>query len=201
MKLSNSFTTLKILTLAAAMSSTALVTAQEHSNTTAGTNGAMAMQTDGQILQVIRSLNNAEIDQAKHVIDESDNAEVKAVAQAIINDHDDSNEKINELLDGPLDLDDSPLNEMVQEHAEQTGDMLAKLEGAMLDCQYLKMQVEQHEMALDTAKKDLLPDAKNADVKAFLTMSAPTLEAHMHHAEAAMKSLTGCSSAAPGSNQ
>jgi putative membrane protein len=177
---SRSFTAVKILTLAAALSTTALVAAQEH--------------TDGQILQIVRTLNNAEIDQAKHVLDESDNAEVKAVAQAIINDHDDSNEKINELLDGPLDLDDSPLNGTLQDQTEKTLDMLTKLEDATLDCQYLQTQIEEHEMALATVKNDLVPSAQDADVKAFLTASTPTLEAHMHHAQAAIKNLTGCSS-------
>lgn len=234
MKPFNSYTTLKILTLAIAMSTPALVGAQERTRTPTDATGAAttestravrdadgnadkaqqnanatkaatpgvakAMQTDGQILQVIRTLNNAEIDQAKHVMDESDNTEVKVVAQSIINDHDVSNEQINDLLDGPLDLDDSPLNETLQEQTEETQDMLGKLEGAQLDCQYLQKQVEQHQMALDIAKNDLAPDAQSAGVKEFLTASAPKLEAHMHHAQEAIKGLSGCSPSVSSTN-
>ncbi len=226
MKLTNSFTTLKILTLAAAMSTTTLVDAQERTRTPADAPGAAptqssktvreadgnaakaqtnasnakAMQTDGQILQVIRTLNNAEIDQAKHVMDESENPEVKVVAQAIINDHDASNEQINDLLDGALDLDDSPLNETLQEQTEETKDMLAKLEGAQLDCQYLQKQVEQHQTAIDTIKNDLTPDAQSAEVKQFLTASAPKLESHVQDAQDAIKGLNGCSPRALSSN-
>jgi putative membrane protein len=232
MKLANSFTTLKILTLAAAMSTTALVDAQErtrtptdatgaatiestravreadgnadkaqaNANKTAGATAAKAMQTDGQILQVVRTLNNAEIDQAKHVMDESENPEVKVFAQAIINDHDASNDQINDLLDGALDLDDSPLNETLQEQTEDTKDMLAKLEGAQLDCQYLQKQIAQHQVALDTIKNDLTPDAQSAEVKQFLTASAPKLESHLQEAQEAVRGLDGCSSRAVSSN-
>lgn len=223
MKLINSFTTLKILTLAAAMSTVTLVDAQERTgaaatespraatagnseqsqaqkNTNAAKVAAKAVQTDGQILQVVRSLNNAEIDQAKHVLDESASTEVKVVAQAIIDAHEASNDKINDLLDGSLDLDDSDLNEAIQEQTEDNKEQLAKLEGAQLDCQYLQTQVEQHQLAIDTIKSDLTPDAQSADVKAFLTASAPNLESHVQEAQNAMKNLSGCSSRALSSN-
>jgi predicted outer membrane protein len=201
MKLPNSFTTLKVLALATAMSATALVDAQDGTRATKADKAtdastSKAVQTDGQILQVVRSLNNAEIDQAKHVMDESENAEVKVIAQSIINDHDQSNDQIDGLLDGALDLDDSPLNETLQDQTEETQDMLAKLEGAQLDCQYLQKQVAQHQLALDTIKNDLMPDAQSAGVKAFLTESAPKLESHMQEAQEAIRSLSGCSSAA-----
>ncbi|MES2625796.1 MAG: DUF4142 domain-containing protein [Pseudomonadota bacterium] len=223
MKFINSFTTLKILTLAAAMSTVTLVDAQERTgaaatespraatagnseqsqtqkNTNAAKVAAKAVQTDGQILQVVRSLNNAEIDQAKHVLDESASTEVKVVAQAIIDAHEASNDKINDLLDGSLDLDDSDLNEAIQEQTEDNKEQLAKLEGAQLDCQYLQTQVEQHQLAIDTIKSDLTPDAQSADVKAFLTASAPNLESHVQEAQNAMKNLSGCSSRALSSN-
>jgi putative membrane protein len=233
MKMSHSFSTLKILSLAAALSTTAMVDAQERTRTPTDATGAAttestravrdangnadqaqqnanatksmgskAMQTDGQILQIVRSLNNAEIKQAEYVIDESNNAEVKSVAQSIINDHEQSNEKIDELVDGALSLDDSPLNETLATQAEATFEMLDELEGSQLDCRYLQAQIDQHELAIDTAKNDLLPDAQNAGVKAFLTESAPKLEHHLMSAQAALDGMAGCSQAAnvnPGS--
>src|SRR6187402_284115 len=99
MKTSHSFTTLKLLTLAVALSTTALVAdAQERPDSTrtqAPQNATKSMpaksvQTDGQILQIIRSLNDAEIKQAKLVMDESESVETKVVAQSILNDHEDS---------------------------------------------------------------------------------------------------------------
>lgn len=209
MKLSKSFTTLKILTLAAAMSATAMVDAQERTATGAAATesnkvgkaaGSGTAMEDGQILQVLRTINNAEIDQAKHLMDESENPEVKVVAQAIINDHDESNDQINELLDGPLDLDDSPLNETLQEQTENTQDMLAELEGAQLDCQYLQKQVEQHQITLDTIENDLAPDAQSAGVKSFLAEEAPRIESHMQNVQNAIAGLSGCSSRTLGSN-
>jgi predicted outer membrane protein len=227
MKMSHSFTTLKLLTLAAALSTTALlVDAQERTRTPTDATGAAttestrgvqaaggdadqaqrnanatksmaakAVQTDGQILQIVRSLNDAEIKQAKFVMDESDNTELKVVAQSIINDHEDSNEKIDDLVEGDLSLDDSPLNDTLSEQAEATFEMLDELEGSQLDCQYLQAQVEQHELVIDTAKNDLLPDAKSPAVQAFLTESAPKLEHHLMSAKDAMKGMSGCAQA------
>ncbi len=231
MKISQSFAKLKMLTFAVALSTTALVDAQERTrtptdNTGAATTestravqdangnadqaqqnanatksmGSKSVQTDGQILQIVRSLNDAEIKQAKHVMDESDSAQVKATAQSIINDHEESNDKIDDLVDGDLSLDDSPLNDTLSKQAEVTFEMLDELQGPQLDCIYLQKQVEQHEMALDVAKNDLTPDAKNAQVKAFLTESAPKLEHHMMEAREAMSSLNGCTQTA-GVNQ
>jgi putative membrane protein len=227
MKISHSFATLKLLTLAAALSATTtLVDAQERTRTPTDATGAAttestravqaaggdadqaqhnanatksmaakAVQTDGQILQIVRSLNDAEIKQAELVMDESENTELKVVAQSIINDHEDSNEKIDDLVDGDLSLDDSPLNETLSDQAEATFEMLDELEGSQLDCQYLQAQVEQHELVIDTIKNDLMPDSKNPAVQAFLTESAPKLDQHMMSAQAAMKTMSGCSQA------
>jgi putative membrane protein len=231
MKIPHSFSTLKLLTLAVALSTTALVDAQERTRTptdstgaattestravrdangnsdqaqlnanATNSTGAKSVQTDGQILQIVRTLNDGEIKQAEHAMDESDNAQVKATAQAIINDHEQSNEQIDDLVDGDLSLDDSPLNDTIAKQAETTFEMLSKLEGSQLDCQYLQKQVEQHQMALDIAKNDLAPDAKSPAVKSFLTASEPKLEHHMMEARDAMNGLSGCEPAA-GVNQ
>ena len=231
MKKIHSFTTLKLLTLAAALSTTALVDAQERTRTPTDATGAAttestravrdadgdadqaqqnanatksmaakAMQTDGQILQIMKSLNDAEIKQAKLVLDESENTEVKVIAQSILNDHEDSNEKIDELVDGDLSLDDSPLDDTLAEQAETTFEMLDELESPQLDCQYLQKQVDQHQMALETVQVDLATDAKNAGVKAFLTGKVTSLEHHTMLARDGMKAISGCAQAA-NSNQ
>ena len=221
MKKTYSFTSLKLLTLAAVLSTATLADAQERTRTPTDAAGAAttestrgvaaangdhdkaqqnanatapkAMKTDGQILQIVRTLNDAEIKQAKYALDNADNTQVKVVAQSILNDHEDANKKVDNLLKGDLNLADSPLNDTIAKQAEATFEMLDELEDAQLDCRYLQKQAEQHEMALDTIKNDLAPDAKNAEVKAFLTATAPTLEHHMHAAQDAMKGLNGCS--------
>jgi putative membrane protein len=223
MKITHSFSTLKMLTIAVALSTTAMVDAQERTRTPTDstgaattestravqdangnsdqaqlnanatkTAGAKSVQTDGQILQIVRTLNMGEIKQANYAMDESDNEQVKATAQAIIKDHEESNDKIDDLAKGDLSLDDSPLNDTLLKQAETTFEMLDELENPQLDCIYLQKQVEQHEMALDIARNDLVPDAKSPEVQAFLTENEPKLEHHLMEARNAMGSLSGC---------
>lgn len=151
-----------------------------------------AALTDGQILQIVRTLNDAEIKQAKEAVDESKNAEVKQVAQMIITDHEASNEQMDELLDGDLDLDDSDLQDRLAKEGEQTHENLQDLDDAPYDCAYLKAQVAQHENAIATAKNTLIPQATNAAVKTYLTAMGPKLEHHLEMAKAGMAKMPAC---------
>jgi putative membrane protein len=157
-----------------------------------GQAAAGAALNDGQILQVVRTLNDGEIKQANEATDQSENDAVKQVAEMIIMDHEASNEQMDDLLNGELNLEDSPLSDMLAMQAEETHERLQDLDGAQYDCQYLQAQVAQHQMAIDTAKNQLAPNAKNADVKSFLTAMTPKLEHHMQMAQDSLGKAQGC---------
>ncbi|HEY0963599.1 MAG TPA: DUF4142 domain-containing protein [Pseudomonadales bacterium] len=151
------------------------------------------MLNDGQILQVVRTLNDGELKQAEEALGEGESDAVKQVAEMIKTDHEAANEQMDELLDGPLNLEDSPLSETLGKQAEETHELLQDLSGAEYDCNYLQQQVAQHEAAIDTAKTQLEPNAQDADVKAFLAAMGPKLEHHMQMAKDAMGQVEGCS--------
>jgi putative membrane protein len=151
-----------------------------------------AALTDGQILQILRDKNDAEIKQAKEAKDEGMSDAVKGVADMLINDHEASNKQIDELLDGELNLQDSPLGETLSKQAEETHELLQDLAGVQYDCAYLEQQVAQHEAAIDTSKNHLVPNAKDAGVKQFLTALGPKLERHLQMAKDALGKMEGC---------
>lgn len=148
---------------------------------------------DGQILQIVRTLNDAEIKQANEALDEADNEAVKQVAEVIISDHEAANEQMDELLDGDLDLDDSEMSKMLGEQGEETHELLQDLSGIQYECAYLKAQVSQHEMAIETAKSQLVPKTQNASVRDFLTAMEPKLQHHLQMAKDSMGQVEGCS--------
>lgn len=163
------------------------------SNTQVNTDAARgAMLNDGQILQVVRTLNDGEIKQAEEAMDEGESETVKNLAEMIKTDHESSNEKMDELLDGELNLQDSPLNETLGKQAEETHELLQDLAGTEYDCAYLEQQVTQHQAAIDLSKSQLMPNAKDPGVKAYLTQKGPTLEHHLQMAKDAQGSA-GCS--------
>ncbi|MDY6984729.1 MAG: DUF4142 domain-containing protein [Pseudomonadota bacterium] len=151
------------------------------------------MLNDGQILQVVRTLNDGEIKQANEAKDEGESEAVKQVAEMIIMDHEASNDQMDELLDGELNLEDSPLSETLGMQAEETHELLQDLSGAEYDCNYLQQQITQHEAAIQTSKTQLEPNAQDADVKAFLTAMGPKLEHHLQMAKDALGQVEGCS--------
>ena len=67
-----------------------------------------------------------------------------------------ANEKINELLEDPRDLDDSDLNGVLQEQTADTHDMLATLEGARLDCQICRNRLNSFNWHSTPSKTTLL---------------------------------------------
>jgi putative membrane protein len=146
----------------------------------------------------VRTLNDAEIKQAEEARDEGESEAVKQVAEMIITDHEASNEQMDELLEGSLNMEDGDMNERIADQAEQTHERLQDLAGAEYDCAYLQAQVQQHDMALEMAKAQLTPAAKEAGVKQDLTAMAPKLEHHRQMAQDAMGQLQGCSA---GQNQ
>lgn len=149
--------------------------------------------TDGQILQIVRTLNDGEIKQAEEALDEGESEAVKSVAEMIKMDHEAANDQMDELLDGPMNLEDSDLNELLSEQSEETHELLQDLSGAEYDCSYLQQQIAQHEAAIQTSKSQLEPNAQDAGVKAFLTAMGPKLENHMQMAKDAIGKLEGCS--------
>lgn len=148
--------------------------------------------SDGQILQIVETLNDAEIKQAKEAQDESDNADVKQLAAAIIADHENANEQMGELLKGDINRNESSLNEMLESETSETHEALQDLDGAAYDCAYLRVQVQQHQKAIELAETNLIPDANNAGVKQYLTAMAPRLEHHLELAKAGMAKLPDC---------
>jgi putative membrane protein len=152
-----------------------------------------ATLSDGQILQIVRTLNDAEIKQANEAIDEGESQEVKTLAEMIKADHEMSNESLDELLEGDRNLEDSPVDDQLKASAEDTHERLQDLAGNQYDCAYINAQVTQHEAALAMTKDQLMSNAKSADVGKFLTTKQMSLEHHLQMAKDTLGKVQGCS--------
>lgn len=182
-----------VLTLAMVLAAPCAVTAQEADTPAQADTPIADNLTDGQILQVIRVLSEGEIRQAEMAMDQSGNDEVKNAAQIIINDHTNTSEQIDSLAGSDLPLEDSTLSDGLQSLAEVTMENLASLDGMAFDCQYLREQANQHQLALDTLNSHLLPNAQDRKVKEFLAMTSPSLEHLLHTAREGIENIGQCS--------
>lgn len=163
-------------------------------NKTATTTAAMVSGTfsSGETLEVLRALNNGEIAQAELAKDKTDNDDVESVAEAIIDDHKAVNERVGELVDKGIEPEKSPLSRGLAKQAQEIQEDLAPLAGAEFDCAYLNKQVAQHQLALETLRSQVQPDANDPKIEDLLEDVIATLEQHREDAAQARKDVRGC---------
>lgn len=146
--------------------------------------------SDGEILHVLHVINQGEIKQAGLALEKSDDPQVLETARMIIKDHTASNERIAAVAEATgTSLEESPLSRGVQAQASKIQDGLADLSGPEFDRAYLQQQVELHEVALETVRSHLLPNATEPQVRQLLTASEPRLEQHRQQAEESYASI------------
>jgi predicted outer membrane protein len=150
------------------------------------TKAAAAMSqpySSGEILQVLQTVNNAEIKQAGIVMQRSNTPAVQEVAQLIIQDHKMSNQRIASVAQATsVKMDESVLSTGIRTQGNEIADNLTGLSGRELDCTYLQKQIEQHALVLRTVREQLLPGAEQPQVRELLMAAAPKLEKHLEAA-------------------
>ncbi|HEV2611692.1 MAG TPA: DUF4142 domain-containing protein [Noviherbaspirillum sp.] len=149
--------------------------------------------TDGEILQIMSTVNEGEIKQARIAMERSTNPAVREAAQRIITDHTAMDKQIASLSTSTgIKPDDSPLNSGLRMQANSIAENLTKLSGTKLDCTYFEKQAEQHALTVKTVRGQLMPAANRPEVRSFLTASLPALEHHQQTAQAARSALPAC---------
>jgi putative membrane protein len=151
---------------------------------------ADAPPNDAQIAQIVLTADTVDVDYGKLAVKTTKNAEVKAFAETMIRDHTAVNEKAAALA---KKLSLTPEASATSKSLKSDGDkMLAKLEGmsgAEFDKAYVDNEVAYHESVIGALNTVLLPNAKNADLKALLETGKPIFESHLEHAKHLQKSL------------
>jgi len=79
---------------------------------------------------------------------------------------------------------------MSEDHSEQAHELM-QLRGAAFDKAYVDHEVAYHQAVLDAVDKTLIPNAKNAELKALLVKVRPAFVAHLEHAKHLQASLGG----------
>ena len=93
----------------------------------------------------------------------------------------------------------SPMLQMLSSQTRQTTATLRDKTGKDFDRAYLQSQIEQHQKVLDTIDRQLMPNAKNPQLRSHLQSMRPTIEQHLQTAKEAQQALntSGSSSDRP----
>jgi len=146
---------------------------------------AFAQQvTDPQIAAIVVTANQVDIDAGKLAESKSTNSEVKAFGKLMVTDHTGVNKQATALV---TKLNVKPEQSATSESLKSGGDENLKhlhgLTGSAFDKAYVTHEVDYHQQVIDALDKTLIPDAKNAELKALLVKVRPAFVAHLEHAK------------------
>jgi putative membrane protein len=151
----------------------------------AQTSGAQtSAPNDAQIAGIVVAADSVDIDAGKLAKSKTHNKEVKQFAQQMIADHTGVNKQASALAKKlKLKPEDSDASKSLKDNGKTEMAKLKGLKGADFDKAYVDNEVTYHEAVLDTIDKTLIPNAKNAELKALVEKVRPAIDAHLQHAK------------------
>lgn len=148
--------------------------------------------SDPQIAAIVVAANQVDIDAARLAPTRAATADVKAFAQQMITDHSAVNAAAVKLVTKlHVTPESNATSRQLIEGGAANRKTLAPMHGAAFDKAYIGNEVAYHQAVLDAIDKTLIPNAKNAELKALLEQTRPAIAAHLEHAKQIQASLKG----------
>jgi putative membrane protein len=140
--------------------------------------------TDPEIASVAVTANQIDVEYADIAQKKSKNADIKKFAQTMKDDHTAViGLAVNLVKKLNVTPKDNALTKSLLDGAKETKVVLNKKAGKAFDKAYVDNEVAYHKAVIDAVAKVLIPQAKNAELKALLEKVLPTLKMHLKHAE------------------
>lgn len=159
---------------------------------TANPNGVSAQRLrDGQIVQLLASVDTAEINQGRLALTRATDPRVREYAQHMIDQHSQSKQKGSQLASANnLTPEPSPLAAELESKTTQVLTSFESAKPAAFDSTYMNAQITQHKEVLDIIDSQLIPAAKSPDLSARLSSMRNLVQMHLSEAQRIAPSLT-----------
>jgi putative membrane protein len=146
--------------------------------------------SEGQILGVLRTVNDAEVAAGQIASANTKNAGVRLFAQHMINDHTKANEDVISAAGavGEQPADSGP-SAHLKEAADSQNQALKGKSGADYDRAYMSYQVQDHQDVLNEINGTLMPSAKTDPIKNLLNRTQSMVQEHLDMARKTLSSL------------
>jgi putative membrane protein len=140
--------------------------------------------SDGNIVAIVLAANNTDLSYARLAPARARSADVKAFAQRMMTDHTILNAKVNDIAarNGIAGVDNSTSLDF-RDHSADRRDVLRELDGARFDSVYAANEVQYHAELLAAINTTLAPNARNSELREFVSLLKPAVSAHLAHAE------------------
>jgi putative membrane protein len=151
---------------------------------------AAAPADDGQIMTILTTANKGEIQAGQAAEKKAMNAEVKSFASHMVSEHA-KNQKEGETLAKKLGVKPMPADKAaaLEKDAQAKMAALNAKSGKDFDKAYIDSQVEMHTMVLSELDTNLIPAAKNAELKTFLNTTKAHVTSHLETAKKLQASM------------
>ncbi|MCX2573128.1 DUF4142 domain-containing protein [Pedobacter sandarakinus] len=140
----------------------------------AATGGIAVDDADSKFATTAAVNGMAEVEMSKLALQKSTNAQVKEFATMMVTDHGNANAELTEIAK----MKNITLPTTVDEDHQKKYDDLSKKTGADFDKDYVSAMMDGHKATLKLME-DEAKDAKDADLKAFASKTAPVVQGHL----------------------
>jgi putative membrane protein len=154
-----------------------------HDTSTPAQNPTEAL-SDQQITAILLAANKAEISAGKHAQKAAKKKEVQDFAKGMVKDHSQASKDVKALATKhKIKEQGSPVKDQLEAAAKDSDRKWKDKKGAEFDKAYMDEQVTMHQTVLNSIDTELLPNAKNEELKTLLTQVRGTVSAHLDHAK------------------
>ena len=141
--------------------------------------------SDTQVVQIMVTLDESEIDFGKRGHDKAQNPEVRDFAIYMEAQHRLHKEATETIADrNSIDMRNSDINKGLKDEADRALKDLKNSDSENFDRIYMGQQVNMHQRTLDLLDGALIPNAKNADLRAHLENTRTHVAEHLERAKA-----------------
>ena len=142
------------------------------------------VMTERQVIKVLTTINEGEIEAAEMAEKKAVHGDVKSYAKTMKSEHEKNKEDTKNLAKkNNFEADESDLAKALKEDAKRLNKELKDNDKANFDRAYVAQQIKMHETALKTLDEELLPSAKNKELKDHLTKTRGAVAMHLDHAK------------------
>jgi putative membrane protein len=154
----------------------------QNSNTT--TDASATTMTDGQIVGVLHTINQGEIQEAQRAANAAVYSNVVTYAKMMVSDHTAGDTALLQAADSvAIAQEPSDIQTQLQSDTTQQMQTLDAQSGAAFDQTYVGFQVQDHEQALQTIDATLLPNAQNAVIRQEVQSARDLVAKHLQMAQ------------------
>lgn len=146
--------------------------------------------TDAQIASIVVTANQVDIDAGALAASKGTTPDVKAFGHMMETDHAGVNKAATDLVTRlKVTPEDNPTSRSLREGGEKNVARLKGLSGAAFDKAYIDQEVAYHQAVLDAVDKTLIPNARNAELRALIVKVRPAFVAHLERAKQIQSAL------------